>query len=206
MFSVLSMMIDCFSSLIFVGLGILWMTRKDSNKKMKLSLILFATYLLAVFSVVGLPNVSYIRFDLKVNVIPFIDSMKSPISAILNIILFIPFGVFLPLLWPKRYEGWQSVVKSGLLLTLGIELAQLFTLRLTDINDLIMNSFGAYLGFIFYQKGAKRFKGLEGVAVEDENIPPFLTIIFVFCVMFFLGSLLSNGIWELILFRIIYFI
>ena len=205
MFSVLSMMIDCFSSLIFVGLGILWMTRKDSNKKMKLSLILFATYLLAVFSVVGLPNVSYIRFDLKVNVIPFIDSMKSPISAILNIILFIPFGVFLPLLWPKRYEGWQSVVKSGLLLTL-IELAQLFTLRLTDINDLIMNSFGAYLGFIFYQKGAKRFKGLEGVAVEDENIPPFLTIIFVFCVMFFLGSLLSNGIWELILFRIIYFI
>lgn len=203
MFSIVSVMIDCFSSLIFVGLGILWMTRKDSNKKMKLSLILFATYLLAVFSVVGLPNVSYIRFDLKVNVIPFIDSMKSPISAILNIILFIPFGVFLPLLWPKRYEGWQSVVKSGLLLTLGIELAQLFTLRLTDINDLIMNSFGAYLGLVFYQKGAKRFKGLEGIALEAENITPFLMIIIVFCVMFFLGSLLSNGIWELILCRMI---
>ncbi|WP_411040344.1 VanZ family protein [Turicibacter sp. 1E2] len=107
------------------------------------------------------------------------------------------------LLWPKRYEGWQSVVKSGLLLALGIEIAQLFTLRLTDINDLIMNSFGAYLGFVFYQKCIKRSKWLKGVALEDETIPPFSTIIFVFCVMFFLGSLISNVIWELILFRMI---
>jgi glycopeptide antibiotics resistance protein len=72
--------------------------------------------------------------------VPFKDAFY--ITNILNIILFIPFGFFLPTLW-KKYRNLKLTVCYGLLLTVFIEVSQLFTTaRTTNIDDIIMNSIG----------------------------------------------------------------
>jgi glycopeptide antibiotics resistance protein len=66
-----------------------------------------------------------------------------------NIVLFIPFGILLPLIWPLRY--WQVL----LIHTLGIcvlEAMQLLTQRgMLDIDDLILNTLGMTIGYAIYQ-------------------------------------------------------
>ncbi len=65
-----------------------------------------------------------------------------------NIVLFAPIGIFLPLLFKKTNRVWCffGVVILAILL---VELVQLFTLLgRCDIDDLILNVFGAGLGFV----------------------------------------------------------
>ena len=68
-------------------------------------------------------------------------------GAGLNILLFVPFGYLLPLLW-KRADRWWKVVLCGFVLSLLIELVQLVThLGMFDLDDLMNNSLGAFLGW-----------------------------------------------------------
>lgn len=63
-----------------------------------------------------------------------------------NIVLFIPLGVLLPCIWEK-YAGLWKTALSGLTFSLLIELSQLFNQRVTDIDDLLMNTLGAVIGW-----------------------------------------------------------
>lgn len=107
---------------------------------------LFAVYLAGVYAVVGLPNVSYIRFELNLNIIPFVDMTSDLSGTLLNVMLFIPLGMFLPLLW-KQFRHLGQTLLFGFCLSLSIELLQIFTLRATDINDLITNTAGSFAGY-----------------------------------------------------------
>ncbi|MBO5981462.1 MAG: VanZ family protein [Clostridia bacterium] len=74
-----------------------------------------------------------------------------------NIILFVPFGIFLPLLWNISYA---KAVGITFCISLFIETAQLFLPRGTDVDDLILNTLGALLGVFVYmlmKKILKRF-------------------------------------------------
>ncbi|ANS74202.1 hypothetical protein AWM70_06080 [Paenibacillus yonginensis] len=65
-----------------------------------------------------------------------------------NIVLFIPLGVFPPLLREKffRFKPFILLVVSILL---AVELVQLFTrVGSFDVDDLILNLFGALIGFL----------------------------------------------------------
>lgn len=67
-----------------------------------------------------------------------------------NIVIFMPIGFFIPTLWNKKHPLVKSVL-TGFLISLFIELAQLFLPRRTDIDDLILNTFGSFLGYnVFY--------------------------------------------------------
>jgi glycopeptide antibiotics resistance protein len=66
-----------------------------------------------------------------------------------NILLFIPLGVLLPLVF-RRLRFWQGML-IAIALSCSIELAQYFTRawgsnRSADVNDVILNSVGALLG------------------------------------------------------------
>ena len=103
MMRLLSIGIDCVSSAIFVipALAILQCTiyRKWEFKPFCVKLI-FAFYAIALFSVVGVPAVGIFQMDFGLNLIPFADIVNSPFAymknTILNIILFIPMGFFVP--------------------------------------------------------------------------------------------------------------
>lgn len=151
---------------------------------------LFCLYLAAVFSLVGIPNVTYFRPEINLNLLPFAGMVKDLKNCILNVVLFTPLGFFLPVLW-YRFKNLRSVVTFGFGLSLTIELLQMLTFRATDVNDLITNTLGAMIGFLF----AKPLIGKRSVA-EKEIREVFMLIALSFGTMFFAHPFLSPMIWD----------
>ena len=88
-----------------------------------------------------------LKLFLKAGGLAFVKRMRYLEGAGLNILLFVPFGYLLPLLW-KRVDRWWKVVLCGFVLSLLIELTQLVThLGMFDLDDLMNNSLGAFLGW-----------------------------------------------------------
>lgn len=72
-----------------------------------------------------------------------------------NIAAFMPLGFFLPCFWKKLQSLKKLLFCSGVVVLI-IELIQLITLRgCCDIDDLILNLFGVFLGFLLF-KGLSR--------------------------------------------------
>lgn len=63
-----------------------------------------------------------------------------------NIVMFLPIGLFPTLLW-RRVRWWQ-VTLAGFCLSLTIELLQIPIHRGTDIDDLWLNTLGAFVGWL----------------------------------------------------------
>ena len=74
-----------------------------------------------------------------------------------NIAIFIPIGFFLPLVDEKYKKIWIYILIAAIA-SLLIEICQLFIGRSFDIDDVILNTFGAYLGcLIIYGIGKLPF-------------------------------------------------
>lgn len=154
---------------------------KKSNKQIKWQHYLFG-YLLILYliislkDIVGFPTLSYLErramggapiFDPVLNFIPLSSGIE--ISTVLNIVFFMPFGFLLPTLW-KRFRKFIPTVVAGFLFSVIIEVGQLFTIRATDVDDLIMNTLGTILGFIVFKILSMIFKKLSSkTMIEDYN-------------------------------------
>ena len=157
--------------------------------------LIFAIYLACVDAVVGLPCITYIRLDFNYNFAPFLYMFSDYRSSLLNVLLFVPFGIFLPILW-SSFRSLRRTVLTGLAVSGVIELAQLFTFRTTDINDLITNTLGAALGFCIAKGFTQNFT-THTAAAEGRD---FYTICgLVAGVMFFLQPYVSMLLWSIIL-------
>ena len=83
----------------------------------------------------------------SVNLVPFRTfGLESWTLFILlgNLIMFLPFGFFLVLLW--RGFAWKRLLPAGFCITLFIECWQLLVGRAFDIDDLLLNTLGVLLG------------------------------------------------------------
>ena len=143
----------------------------------------FVYYLTAVLSFTGIPSISDIvhnRLGIitptglhfppdKINLIPFLWITEGIRPYIENIMLFIPLGFLLPRIWRKYEVLWKTVL-SGITFSLAIELSQLFNYRVTDIDDLLMNTLGALIGWVIFRLLKKHFSKLQNsVAVLSAN-------------------------------------
>lgn len=70
------------------------------------------------------------------------------INILGNVLLFVPMGFFPPLLWKKT--TFPIAILIGFLSSLFIELCQIFEPRVSDIDDIWMNTLGAVLGALLY--------------------------------------------------------
>lgn len=154
---------------------------------------LFCLYLAGVFSLVGIPNVLYIQPGLNLNLIPFAGMIEDFKNSILNVLLFVPLGVFLPLLW-QRFRRAGSCAVFGFGLSFVIELLQMLTFRATDVNDLITNTCGTLLGYLLVTPLLKKVS-----PVDKGTYAPSVLCILSFCVMFFIHPFLSALIWDSLL-------
>lgn len=68
---------------------------------------------------------------------------------LLNIIMFVPLGFLLPVVF-KRLRSWHGVLVVSLAFTVATELLQLISYRGTDIDDVIANTVGGLCGFALY--------------------------------------------------------
>ena len=95
-----------------------------------------------VLTVTGIGYTSTISFRPRISLIPFLGMISGPIDTILNVVLFVPFGFFLPLLY-KKYHHIKTIVLTGFLFSLSVEIVQMFGWGSTDINDSITNTVGS---------------------------------------------------------------
>ena len=85
--------------------------------------MVFGFYFTAVLALVGFPNIASLKIDFAVNIIPFLDMVSDFINACLNILLFVPFGFFLPILWDK-FRNIKNIALMGFIVTSLIEISQ----------------------------------------------------------------------------------
>ena len=97
------------------------------------------------------------------NIVPFstiFDLDNFSVTIVENILLFIPFGAFLPCL-AYYYRNSVRTVVTGLIASAVIETLQLTTKRgYFDVDDIILNTFGALLGYMLF---AGLFDGVLGI-------------------------------------------
>ncbi len=68
-----------------------------------------------------------------------------------NIVAFMPGGFFLPII-SRRSKKWYNTVWIGFFFSLLVESAQLiFKVGSFDVDDLMLNTAGAALGYVLYQ-------------------------------------------------------
>ena len=68
-----------------------------------------------------------------------------------NFVMLLPLGIYLPLLY-KKISGFIPVLLVSLLVAILIEVLQLATsFRSVDIDDVLLNTSGAVVGFILYK-------------------------------------------------------
>lgn len=91
-----------------------------------------------------------------INIIPFVDYINEwgdyLKDIFLNVLMTIPFGFLFPMTQGKNKRGFLRTVLFTFLLSFCIEFAQfiLVDYRLTDITDIITNTFGGMIGYLFY--------------------------------------------------------
>ena len=68
-----------------------------------------------------------------------------------NVVLFIPYGIFLPYLFRRMRALWKVMV-ADVVTVVCVELLQIATLRGScDVDDLILNMMGILIGYIVFR-------------------------------------------------------
>lgn len=163
------------------------------NPKRSIWYCLTAVYLSGVYAVVDLPTVGYVRFAPNINLEPFAYMFSDFTNSFLNVLLFVPLGILLPLLW-KRFKNPFRTVLFGLFVSAVIEFLQLFTYRATDINDLITNTLGTLIGWCL-GRISLLFLHIPGCSERKRDV--YMIIGIAFSVMFFLQPVIDILTWRL---------
>ena len=143
-------------------------------------LFMAALLFLTLQGTYGMPKdaIEYARWRIQnwqaygVNLIPFrticsifkygsIDQIM--INLVANVLMFVPWGFGLPLLWKKFQSVW-AVMAASLLITVFIETWQLFIGRSVDVDDIILNFFGGCIGGVLYSPTRKLAPDIEKLA------------------------------------------
>ena len=93
-----------------------------------------------------------------------------------NLIMLLPFGVLLPMVWRKQSSGVKMLC-TGLVTSLLIEILQLlisqiigFQYRSFDIDDLMLNTLGFFIGYQLYSKfSPAKWKKYFSMSKEAET-------------------------------------
>ena len=173
-----------FSNLIFFGVTFLYILISATYKYLKniivdyksefLNLLLFLS-ILFIISLTLFP----IRFGYKFegfkifNIIPFRIILKMlfeyPLGQFLynvvgNIVLFVPFGFSI---YIKYNKNKTNAILAIFIMTLSIEFIQGFIpYRFCEIDDIILNTFGGYIGIIIHNILDLKFNNKKKVQIK----------------------------------------
>lgn len=145
------------SSLLPFLLVLLPLARRHPKRfsGVRLPLLLFGVYLAGVFYFTGagtLYDLLLYSLDIRasqINLIPFSHTIDQT-AYFLNVVLFLPLGILAPLIW-GQLRRFLPLAGIGFGFSLLIELSQLLNNRSTDVDDLILNTLGALVGFGLYR-------------------------------------------------------
>lgn len=181
-----------------LGIGfVIWyfgyFKRKWPDKKLnKGKAFLWCVFVIYLVVVIGVTMLSRGNFYGNAKIYPLFYSYRDAWNdfsltewrnIILNICMFVPFGVFVPMLL-KRLDSFGKVSVCGLCLTLFIECSQLLLKRgVFEPDDLLGNTVGAMIGYglfcfgkyIVYRKKIKEHDKISKVLCLQ--IPLLVTVV-----------------------------
>lgn len=195
---------DCLSSMILLTPAVLVVLKLSGRKIVSahtVFLLLYVCVLAGICSVTGLPNIKYNSFDPTLNLVPMTDLLNSPEQYLMNILMFLPVGFLLPLLW-DQYKDLKQVLIFSCFLTLFIEIAQVFTFRTTDIDDLLTNLSGAVIGYLLVSLPAKKRNLLLPVGIRndyEEGHGQWAYLLLLIFQQFFIQPYWSAFFWDALL-------
>lgn len=154
---------------IYIVLRFLFMRRRKVHILRELLMLLFMWYSVGIFSqtiiprlIMGENGIEIIsahyagsNFVLFHTIQLYLAQLQGPIAHIAfynlagNVVLFIPFGLFIPLLW----KNMRKVCMIGLValgIPLFIEGTQYFIGRSVDIDDVLLNALAIILGYVLF--------------------------------------------------------
>lgn len=174
---------------VYVLLRFLWLRKKKppANRPREVVLCIFVCFMAAlgasVFRGSYAPPADMARAMLArlaggmgINLVPFetislyirhLSLSSFFVNVVGNVLLFIPWGFCLPLLWRKNQKFWRMLALAALL-PLVIETGQLFIGRYCDIDDFILNFTGALLGWALYALALRLWPALKNLAAKPK--------------------------------------
>lgn len=98
----------------------------------------------------GLDTANFTLFKTIRMYIDYSYMLNSFENLVGNVVVFIPFGFLLPYVW-QWGRNFLVMLLNAFLFVLGIEVFQLFSaFGAFDVDDILLNCFGAVLGYIAY--------------------------------------------------------
>ena len=146
----------------------IWIKKKHIDWKREVVLLLMYINLAVIIRFVFFPmskldgQVQPLIFDIatafpfRVNLFPLVNLFDYDnkrdllLNVIGNVAMFIPSGIVLPIIY-KRLDSFVKVILVGGSISLCIEIFQLpFSVRASDVDDLILNTVGVTIGYGIY--------------------------------------------------------
>ena len=162
-----------FVELVYTAIWIIirfaiWIKKKHIDWKREVVLLLMYINLAVIIRFVFFPmskldgQVQPLIFDIatafpfRVNLFPLVNLFDYDnkrdllLNVIGNVAMFIPSGIVLPIIY-KRLDSFVKVILVGGSISLCIEIIQLpFSVRASDVDDLILNTVGVTIGYGIY--------------------------------------------------------
>ena len=157
----------------------------------EISMYMFFLYCVSIFSQTVIPKFTVMDRNIEVyfeksfvssNFVPFetillyVHQLQGPLAEIAfynlagNVILFVPFGVFIPFLW-RVISGPFKMLMVSLCIPLFIECTQYFIGRSVDVDDVILNTAAIYIGywmFLLFYKFAHMRENQEKMLLNSK--------------------------------------
>ncbi|MEY8356188.1 VanZ family protein [Lachnospiraceae bacterium 54-53] len=140
---------------------------KNTTIRQKMGWVIFVFYLILLAYFLFFSDYfgrgSHVNEEYAYNLVPFkeirrfivyrhvVGTRSFFLNIVGNIVGFMPFGFFLPVI-SRRSRRWFNTVLLSFLFSLSIETVQLvFKVGSFDVDDMIMNTMGGILGYILYK-------------------------------------------------------
>ena len=119
--------------------------------------------------------------------VPFVGASIKMVT--LNFLLFVPYGFLVYFCFKSSKLNWRKAILIGFLSSLFIECMQAFTGRMTEIDDLLINTAGFIAGYLVAEGIAK----LKSTETRKNGLIQCLLTVFISTVLLFLLSFIANG-------------
>ena len=171
---------------------------KNHNEKLvfykEFTNLLFIIYILLLYELLTRAELNTVR---GYNLVPFsemfryeIGSTSFYLNVVGNIVIFIPFGYLISTyIKPKRI---LSILIVSVISSATVEFVQLCIGRSFDVDDIILNSLGAIMGFLIYIGLGAIKKHLPGIFKKDIIYNILCFIILIIMVLYLLSRMGVN--------------
>ena len=176
-----------FTAILLLVRIIVWMRQRRIDWKREAVLALMYINLAVIIRFVFFPRTlvdghvqplvfeAAAAYPLRINLIPLVHlfdygSVRDTIWNVAgNAVMFIPGGIVLPIVYPQLNSFWK-VAAAGAFISLCIEILQLpFASRASDVDDLIMNTLGAAVGYGIYTLFKRDRSGCAGQSSQRDQ-------------------------------------